>query len=275
MRYRPARAWTLPSALLSRALIPVPVATRHSSRAFSFPIVGIELAAIDNRPGHRRIERKLGGARREAAEIVQEVVTDDLYASAMGGVIDADLAREDHAILEEALSEVATSERTPVGVIAGQVKLVLSGDSSQLKPIAASAGLELVHLATEGAVLQKIVRQRDPRMRRAVEHLAHRRVDKAFKILEAQDCIVETGGRKSTISTAVDRWLACRAPLSDRRSADWWLLPSKGPTTETRSHTRNVAAGGPFSDTAAIGRKGTWGARLRERVCHQELQLFQ
>jgi len=35
------------------------------------------------------------------------------------------------------------------------------------------------------------------------------------------------------------------------QSADWLLLPSKGPITRARSRSRNiaVAAGGPFFDT--------------------------
>jgi len=125
-------------------------------------------------------------------------------------------AKATHAVLKEAMREAATRESTPAGLITGQAKLVLSGDSSQLKPIAASAGIELVRLATESAVLQKVVRQRDPQMRRAVEHLAHRRVDAAFKILEMQDCIVETEGQKPTIQTAVDRWFAARQERPDR-----------------------------------------------------------
>ena len=37
------------------------------------PIVGIEFATIDTGPGHRRIERKVVGARREAGELAQGV----------------------------------------------------------------------------------------------------------------------------------------------------------------------------------------------------------
>lgn len=85
-------------------------------------------------------------------------------------------ARATHAILREATRDVATCESTLAGLITGQAKLVLSSDSNQPKPIAASADLELVRLATESAVLQKIVRQRHPKMRRAVEHLAYRRM---------------------------------------------------------------------------------------------------
>lgn len=125
-------------------------------------------------------------------------------------------ARETHAIIKEASRDEASREHTPAGLIKGQAKLILSGDSSQLKPIAASAGLELVRVATKGAILQKVVRQRDPKMRRAVEHLAHRRVDAAFKILEARDCIIETEGQRSTVGTAVDRWFAARQEQPDK-----------------------------------------------------------
>jgi len=186
-------------------------------------------------------------------------------------------ARATHAILKEALSDAATCERTPVGPITGQVKLVLSGDSSQLKPIAASAGLELVHLATEAAVLQKIVRQRDPKMRRAVEHLAHRRVDEAFKILEREDCIVETDGQKSTISTAVDRWFDARReqPGKDHLLIARSNATVRGLNAEIRkrlratgdiqgrdvSVTASSASGDPYVLRLAVGDRIRFGRR--------------
>ena len=120
-------------------------------------------------------------------------------------------ARATHAILKEALREAATRERTPVGLITGQVKLVLSGDSSQLKPIAASAGLELVRLATEGALLQKVVRQRDPKIRRAVEHLAHRRVEKRFQD-SGSARLHRRDGRSQVDHRNCRGQMVCRAP---------------------------------------------------------------
>jgi hypothetical protein len=64
-------------------------------------------------------------------------------------------AKATHAILKEATRDAASCEHTPAGPIRGQVKLILCGDSSQLKPIAASAGLELVRIATAGASFRK------------------------------------------------------------------------------------------------------------------------
>jgi conjugative relaxase-like TrwC/TraI family protein len=192
-------------------------------------------------------------------------------------------AKATHAILKEALRDAATSERTPIGLITGQAKLVLSGDSSQLKPIAASAGLELVRLATEGAVLQKIVRQRDPKMRRAVEHLARRRVDKAFNILAAQDCIVETDGHKSTISTAVDRWFAAR---QEQPGKDHLLIARSNATVRSLnaeirkrlrasgeiqgrdiSVTASSASGDPYPLRLAVGDRIRFGRRAELDGC--------
>lgn len=53
-------------------------------------------------------------------------------------------------------------------------------------------------------------------MRRVVEHLARRRVNSAFKILEARHCIVETEGQRSTVVTAVDTWFAARQEQPDK-----------------------------------------------------------
>lgn len=186
-------------------------------------------------------------------------------------------ARATHAILKEASREAAICEHTPAGLITGQAKLVLSGDSSQLKPIAASAGIELVRFATEGAVLQKIVRQRDPKMRRAVEHLAYRRVDAAFKILAAQDCVVETDGQKSTIGTAVDRWFAGQQERPDK---DHLLIARsnatvRGLNAEIRrrlraagqlrgrdiSVTASSASGDPYVLRLAVGDRIRFGRR--------------
>ncbi|MCX7322422.1 MAG: relaxase domain-containing protein [Hyphomicrobiales bacterium] len=187
-------------------------------------------------------------------------------------------ARATHAILKEASRDAATRESTPAGLIAGQAKLVLSGDSSQLKPIAASAGIELVRFATEGTVLQKIVRQRDPKMRRAVEHLAYRRVDAAFKILEAQNCIVETEGQKPTIQTAVDRWFAARQERPDK---DHLLIARsnatvRGLNAEIRKRLRatgqlqgrdilvaaSSASGDPYVLRLAVGDRIRFGRRV-------------
>lgn len=186
-------------------------------------------------------------------------------------------ARATHSILKEATRDAATRESTPAGLITGQAKLVLSGDSSQLKPIAASAGLELVRLAAESAVLQKVVRQRDPKMRRAVEYLAHRRVDAAFKILEAQDCIVETEGQKPTIQTAVDRWSAAR---QERPDNDHLLIARSNATVRSLnaeirrrlratgqlqgrdvSVTASSASGDPYVLRLAVGDRIRFGRR--------------
>lgn len=186
-------------------------------------------------------------------------------------------AKATHAILKEASRDTATCERTSGGLITGQAKLVLSGDSSQLKPIAASAGIELVRFATEGAVLQKVVRQRDPKMRRAVEHLAHRRVDAALKILEAQDCIVETEDHKSTIGIAVDRWFAAQRERPDK---DHLLIARsnatvRGLNAEIRrrlratgqiegqdvSVTASSASGDPYVLRLAVGDRIRFGRR--------------
>ncbi|MET4788777.1 conjugative relaxase-like TrwC/TraI family protein [Bradyrhizobium japonicum] len=186
-------------------------------------------------------------------------------------------AKATHAILKEATRDVATCESTPAGLITGQAKVVLCGDSSQLKPIAASAGLELVRLSTESAVLQKVVRQRDPKMRRAVEHLAHRRVDAAFKILEAQDCVVETDGQKPTIQTAVDRWFAAR---QERPGKDHLLIARsnatvRGLNAEIRrrlrtagqllgrdiSVTASSTSGDPYALRLAVGDRIRFGRR--------------
>lgn len=186
-------------------------------------------------------------------------------------------ARATHAILKEASREAAICEHTPAGLITGQAKLVLSGDASQLKPIAASAGLELARLSTESAVLQKVVRQRNPKMRRAVEHLAYRRVDAAFKILEAQDCIVETEGQKPTIQTAVDRWFAGRQERPDK---DHLLIARsnatvRGLNAEIRrrlraagqlrgrdiSVTASSASGDPYVLRLAVGDRIRFGRR--------------
>ncbi|CAM5495037.1 Conjugal transfer relaxase TraA OS=Afipia felis OX=1035 GN=NCTC12722_02394 PE=4 SV=1 [Afipia felis] len=186
-------------------------------------------------------------------------------------------ARATHAILKEATRDAATRESTPAGLITGQAKLVLSGDSSQLKPIAASAGIELVRFATEVAVLQKIVRQRDPKMRRVVEHLAYRRVNAAFKILEAQDCVVETDGHKSTVETAVDRWFAARQERPDK---DHLLIARsnstvRGLNAEIRrrlratsliqgrdvSVTASSASGDPYVLRLAVGDRIRFGRR--------------
>jgi hypothetical protein len=157
-------------------------------------------------------------------------------------------AKATHAILKEATRDAATCESTPAGLITGQAKVVLCGDSSQLKPIAASAGLELVRLSTESAVLQKVVRQRDPKMRRAVEHLAHRRVDAAFKILEAQDCVVETDGQKPTIQTAVDRWFAAR---QERPGKDHLLIARSNATVRGLNAEIRRRVRGSFLSRAA------------------------
>jgi conjugative relaxase-like TrwC/TraI family protein len=186
-------------------------------------------------------------------------------------------AKATHAILKEATRDAASCEHTPAGPIRGQVKLILCGDSSQLKPIAASAGLELVRIATAGAVLQKVVRQRDPKMRRTVEHLAYRRVDAAFKILEAQDCIVETEGQRSAIGTAVDLWFAAR---QDRPDKDHLLIARsnatvRGLNAEIRkrlraagqiegrdvSVTASSASGDPFILRLAVGDRIRFGRR--------------
>lgn len=186
-------------------------------------------------------------------------------------------AKATHAILTEATRDAASCEHTPAGPITGQVKLILSGDSSQLKPIAASAGLELVRLSTESAVLQKVVRQRDPKMRCAVEHLAHRRVDAAFKILEAQDCVIETDGQRSTIQTAVDRWFAARQERPDK---DHLLIARsnatvRGLNAEIRrrlrtagqlqgrdiSVTASSASGDPYVLRLAVGDRIRFGRR--------------
>lgn len=186
-------------------------------------------------------------------------------------------AKATHAILKEATRDAASYERTPAGAIRGQVKLILSGDSSQLKPIAASAGLELVRIATAGAVLQKVVRQRDPKMRRAVEHLAYRRVDAAFKILEARNCIVETQGQRTTIGTAVDLWFAARQERPDK---DHLLIARsnatvRGLNAEIRRRLRatgqlqgrdvsiaaSSASGDPYVLRLAVGDKIRFGRR--------------
>lgn len=186
-------------------------------------------------------------------------------------------ARATHAILKEATRDIATLESTSAGLITGQAKLVLSGDASQLKPIAASAGLELIRLSTESAVLQKVVRQRDPKMRRAVEHLAYRRVDAAFKILEAKDCIVETEGQKPTIQTAVDRWFTAQ---QERPGKDHLLIARsnatvRGLNAEIRkrlratgqlegrdvSVTASSASGDPYVLRLAVGDRIRFGRR--------------
>lgn len=92
----------------------------------------------------------------------------------------------------------------------GQPKVILCGDSAQLKPIAASAGLEIVRYSAEEATLKAVVRQRDPAMRRVVEQLSRGEIVPAYDALGELGCIVNVAGHNQAIGAAVDGWFAAQ-----------------------------------------------------------------
>ncbi|MGJ4931565.1 MobF family relaxase [Bradyrhizobium sp. HKCCYLS2038] len=95
-------------------------------------------------------------------------------------------------------------------------KVILCGDSAQLKPIAASAGLEILRYSAEEATLKTVVRQRDPAMRHVVEQLSRGEVMPAYDALEKLGCIVDVPGHKQAIATAVDGWFAAQQAEPDK-----------------------------------------------------------
>lgn len=108
--------------------------------------------------------------------------------------------RATHAILTEALRHSEPDR--------GKIKVILCGDAAQLKPIAAGAGIDLVRPSADGTALRRVVRQRDPAMRRVVEQLSRGDVVSAYEGLENQGCVVDIADRKSAVTTAVDTWFA-------------------------------------------------------------------
>jgi len=173
-----------------------------------------------------------------------------------------------HAILSEALR---------CGGSGVQPKVILCGDSAQLRPIAASAGLELVRHSAEGAALHKVVRQRDRTMRRVVEQLSRGEIVSAYDALEAQGCVVNVADRKLAIVAAVDTWFAAR---EDRPEASHLLVARTNATVralnnEVRKRLRRdgqlqgenivvaagTSSGDPFNLALAGGDRIRFGRR--------------
>ncbi|MBX9845780.1 MAG: relaxase domain-containing protein [Xanthobacteraceae bacterium] len=103
--------------------------------------------------------------------------------------------------------------RALLGAVAkAGAKLVLVGDRQQLQPIGAGAGLTLVTRAIEAAVVEEIVRQKEPWLREAIADFGAGRAATALQVFAARSLLVEAQGAKAAIAAIIDAADQARSP---------------------------------------------------------------